>query len=132
MFAFAWGREVGIDLEAGDRLGEDWRSLVRRVFSAREQAELASLPATRQREAFLNGWTRKEAYLKAAGLGIVDGLQSVEVTLAPGDRAALLASSAGTDWVLSDLRSDNDFAAALVIEGKAAMRVERFDCGTIH
>ena len=127
MFVFAHGREVGIDVEAGARLGADWPGIARRVFSAREQAELAALPVEMRRASFLDGWARKEAYLKATGLGIVDGLQSIEVTLAPSRRPELLAGPAGLDWTLHDLRSDDEFAAALMVEGgRVALR--RFDC----
>lgn len=127
MFVFAREREVGIDLEAGARLKDDWPGLARRVFSAREQAELAALPAEQRRGAFLNGWTRKEAYLKATGLGIVDGLQSIEITLGPALECRLLAGPAGGWWSLHDLRSDPGFAAALAVEGDGPTRVERYE-----
>ena len=117
LFAFAPAREVGIDLEAGARLGEDWPGLVRRIFSAREQAELASLAAGQRRDAFLSGWTRKEAYLKATGQGLVNGLQQIEVSLDPAAPAAFLSAELATRWTLLDLRSHAGCAAALVIEG---------------
>lgn len=126
MFVFARGREVGIDLEAGARLKDDWPGIARRVFSAHEQAELAALPAEDRRAAFLDGWTRKEAYLKATGLGIVDGLQTIEVTLGPGAACALLAGPAGGSWSLRDLRVDATFAAALVVEGIEPVQPEHF------
>ena len=128
IFVVASGREVGIDLEAGARLGDNWKDLVRRVFSVREQAELASLPADVQRTGFLNGWTRKEAYLKATGLGIVDGLQSIEVTLDPQREARLLKGPVGLDWTLHDLRTDEHFSVALVTERVEPVKIERFDC----
>ena len=128
MFVFARDREVGIDLEAGARLGNDWPGLVRRVFSAREQTELAAIPIEARRAGFLNGWTRKEAYLKATGLGIVDGLQSIEVTLGPDRPPELLAGPAGVNWSLHDLRTDDDFAAALVTESNEAVNLARYDC----
>lgn len=126
VFVFALDREVGIDVEAGTRLGEDWPGLVRRVFSSREQAEIFSLAPAIRRTAFLNGWTRKEAYLKATGLGIVDGLQSIEVTLDPLRPAALLAAPAGMDWELHDLRTDAQYAAALIVGGFGAVEIQRF------
>ncbi len=128
LFVFAQDREVGIDVETGARLGDDWPGLVRRVFSAREQAEFAALPPPVRRTVFLDGWTRKEAYLKATGLGIVDGLQSIEITLDPARPPALLAAPSGLDWTLYDLRTDADFAAALVIGGMDAVTIRRFDC----
>lgn len=127
MFAFALDRDVGVDLEAGMRLKDDWPGLARRIFSTREQAELAALPAGAQRGTFLDGWTRKEAYLKATGLGIVDGLQTIEVTLGPGRPCALLAAPAGLGWSLHDLRTDEIYAAALVVEGNGPVRIERRD-----
>lgn len=126
MFVFAREREVGVDLESGARLKDDWPGIARRVFSGREQAELTRLPVELRRTAFLNGWTRKEAYLKATGLGIVDGLQSIEVTLGLSRPPALLAGPAGVAWSLHDLRTDGEFAAALVAEGEGPIRVERF------
>ena len=132
LFAFARGREVGVDVEAGSRLGEDWPGLVRRVFSVREQAELHALPAARQREAFLNGWTRKEAYLKATGLGITEGLQTIEVTIDPDQPPALRhpaveeVSGVRRAWGVHDLRVDAQFAAALVVEG-GGVTLARFD-----
>ena len=126
LLVFARAREVGVDLEAGARLKEDWPGLARRVFSVREQAELAALPSERRRAAFLDGWTRKEAYLKATGLGIVDGLQTIEVTLGPAGDCALLAGPAGGTWRLHDLRETESFAAALAVEGSDPFRIERF------
>ncbi len=127
LYAFAAGREVGIDVEAGARLGDDWPGLVRRIFSAREREELFALPAVCQRAAFLNGWTRKEAFLKATGQGLVDGLQSIEVSLDPATPPALLAAGAPARWAIHDLRDGDAYAAALVVEG-AVSPVARFDC----
>ena len=129
LLAFARGTEIGIDLEAGARLGNDWPMLARRIFSTREQAELSSLPPEQRRAAFLNGWTRKEAYLKATAQGIVDGLTSIEVTLDPARPPALLAVPDGQDaraWQFFDLRTDERFAAALAVAGGAGT-VERRD-----
>lgn len=129
LFAFARGVEVGVDLEAGARLGDDWPMLARRIFSVREQAELSTVAPEQRRTAFLNGWTRKEAYLKAIAQGIVDGLTSIEVTLDPARPPELLAVPDGQSaqaWSLYDLRTDERFAAALVVAGGAA-KVERLE-----
>jgi 4'-phosphopantetheinyl transferase len=120
LFVFAPAREVGIDLEAGARLGDDWSGLARRIFSAREQAELAALPPERRRDAFLNGWTRKEAYLKATGQGLVNGLQQIEVTLDSTRPPAFRSPELTAKWTMFDLREVAGVAAALVVEGDAA------------
>ena len=120
LFVFAPAREVGIDLEAGTRLGEDLPGLARRIFSAREQAELEALRPEMRRDAFLNGWTRKEAYLKATGQGLVNGLQQIEVTLDPAKPAGFLSAELARAWSLFDLRDATGLAAALVVEGASA------------
>jgi 4'-phosphopantetheinyl transferase len=117
LFAFSINREVGIDLEAGARLGDDWPGLARRIFSVREQEELARQPPESRREAFLNGWTRKEAYLKATGQGLVNGLKEIEVRLDPAQPAAFLSEAIAARWTLIDLRDSPDWAAALVVAG---------------
>ena len=61
-----------------------------RFFSPRERSDLLSLSPADQREAFLNCWTRKEAYVKALGDGIGRGLDRFDVTLIPGETAELL------------------------------------------
>src|SRR5881396_1588507 len=92
----AHGREVGVDLESIHRL-DYWSLLAERIFSSRELCELRALPGSKQREAFFNGWTRKEAYLKATSEGLTDDLPAIEVTLVPGQKPQLLRLPAGLE-----------------------------------
>lgn len=70
LLALATGGELGVDAEEPRPL-PDLEALARRVFTATEQAELGALPPGPERAAaFLRGWTRKEALLKAMGLGL--------------------------------------------------------------
>ncbi|MDD5349218.1 MAG: 4'-phosphopantetheinyl transferase superfamily protein, partial [Chthoniobacteraceae bacterium] len=62
-------REVGIDLESADAVA-DWRTHAPAVCSSREIRILSALPEAERNAAFLRLWTRKEAVLKAAGLGL--------------------------------------------------------------
>ena len=57
---------------------------------AEELARLRELPADAQLQAFFHGWTRKEALLKAVGVGLTVPLNQVVVTLTPGEPARLL------------------------------------------
>lgn len=117
--AMARGREVGVDIESIHSV-DDWSLLTGRIFSGRELAELNALPASRQRQAFFNGWTRKEAYLKATGEGLSDALPSIEVTLAPENEPQLIglpASSGATRrWAIRGLPMPHDYAGAVVFE----------------
>jgi 4'-phosphopantetheinyl transferase len=123
--AIALGREVGIDVEEvrADRAGDD---IARRFFAPAEVAALAALPAAARVEAFFACWTRKEAYVKARGAGLALGLDRFEVSLAPGSAAALLAThdepAELERWQLSALDPGPGYAAALVVEGRAAVR----------
>ena len=117
--ALARGREAGVDIESIQRL-DDWLSLAGRIFSNRELGELFFLPKPQQREAFINGWTRKEAWLKATGEGLTDDLPAIEVTLAPGKEPDLLGLPTGPEaarqWAMHGIPLPPDFAGAVVFE----------------
>ncbi|MGB7439967.1 MAG: 4'-phosphopantetheinyl transferase superfamily protein [Coleofasciculaceae cyanobacterium] len=110
---------LGIDLEYM-RSMPDAEKLAERFFSTKESQLISSLPVEQRQEAFFNGWTRKEAYLKATGDGLV-GLSKVEVSLVPGETAALLSiegdREAASRWSLYQLMAAPDYVAALAVEG---------------
>lgn len=120
LLAVAIGREVGVDIEhvrpevAGERIAE-------RFFSIREIKVLRALPVHLQAEAFFNCWTRKEAYIKARGEGLSFPLDKFDVSLVPGEPAALLRTRGDAleaeRWALRDLESSTGYAAAIAVEG---------------
>lgn len=120
LYAFAYEREVGVDVEYR-RAGIDYRELATRYFSARECAALQALPVEHQEEAFFLGWSRKEAYIKARGKGLALPLDQFDVSLIPGERAALLGSReeprATERWLLHALVPGVCYAGALAVEG---------------
>lgn len=129
MFALAWDRKVGIDLESSGRLkrdGDGLSALAGRVLSARELSIWQTLPDDAAREAaFLRAWTRKEAYVKATGRGFFDEVNRIEVALdaaAPNPSLTLPSSpregEATRHWTLHDLAAPDGFAAALAVERK--------------
>ena len=88
LFAFCWDRELGIDLEYMRDLS-DAEQLARRFFAPSEYIEFCGTsPAIRTR-AFFCRWTRKEAYIKATGLGLSLPLDSFHVPALPGQLANL-------------------------------------------
>jgi 4'-phosphopantetheinyl transferase len=126
MFAFAWDREVGIDLESGTRLDPDENNLAalaRRILSERELSVWQSLPDTNlRRVAFLRAWTRKEAFAKATGKGVLEQWDRIELVLdagAPKTSLVVRPPSGGlASWLVHDLAAPAGFAAALAIEQK--------------
>jgi 4'-phosphopantetheinyl transferase len=114
------GRQVGIDLERM-RSEVPCEKLAKRYFAEAEVNALLALPANQRQEGFFNGWTRKEAYLKAIGKGLSFPLKNVVVSLAPGEPAAILAIQGDPEearrWSLRALHPDPAYRAALVVEG---------------
>jgi len=106
--------EVGVDVE---QLRLIDTAIAERFFSDRERAELRTLAGPQWLDGFFNCWTRKEAVLKAEGVGIGVSLDAFDVTLLPGDVASLVdfrpASGLTADWHIAELRPAPGFVGAL-------------------
>jgi len=96
-YVVAEDREVGCDIE-WRRPQVASREAAERLFSAHETRLLEATPPDRWAEAFFNCWTRKEAFIKAVGLGLSYPLKDFDVSVAPGEPAALLRGPPG--WLL--------------------------------
>lgn len=121
LYALVENREVGIDLEfMRDEVASE--QIAEQFFSPREVAMLRSLPAHQQTEGFFNCWTRKEAYIKARGEGLSLPLDQFDVSLIPGEAAALLSSlekpQEARCWSLRELRPGPGYVAAVAVEGE--------------
>jgi len=107
---------LGVDVEKL-RPVPDFEEIASRFFTPREAETLIGLPSERQMEAFFACWTRKEAFLKATGEGIGEGLAKVEVTLTPGEEAEILRiageSQAQTEWQLRSFSPVPGYLAAV-------------------
>lgn len=122
LYAVARGREVGIDVERLDRRVPCLR-LARRFFSPEENDQLRSLPEALRRPAFFAGWVRKEALVKAWGLGLSAPLDRFDVCLLPDWPPQLLEvrgrPGEADRWSLLDVDAGEGHAAALAVEGQA-------------
>jgi len=120
LYAFTYQRHIGIDVEYM-RLDIEWAELARSHFSPSEYAALQALPPPLQAEAFYLCWSRKESYIKAKGKGLSIPLDQFDVSLVPGEPAALLGSreevQATTHWSLHALEPAHTYAGALTVEG---------------
>lgn len=121
--ALAQAREVGVDIEAIEQL-EDWHLLADRVFSAHELDEMNGLTAAQRGAAFYRGWTRKEAYLKATGEGLIDDLGKIRVSLLAGEPAELRGLPAGAgdprQWTMRAIPMPTGYEGAVVFSARIA------------
>lgn len=121
LYAVARHREVGIDVE---RIDPDIaRNLMaEHFFSRQEVSVLRRLPPSWQPVAFFNCWTRKEAYIKARGKGLSIPLDEFDVSLVPGEPAALLCTRSDFQdafrWSLQELTPGPGYAGAVAAEGR--------------
>ncbi|KQU81425.1 MULTISPECIES: 4'-phosphopantetheinyl transferase superfamily protein [unclassified Rhizobacter] len=87
------GTEIGVDVEVL-RPMRDAIALAERNFTAAEQRELLATPPELRDLAFMRGWTRKEACLKAIGSGLSIPPDAVDAGLGPELRRVTVAHQA--------------------------------------
>jgi 4'-phosphopantetheinyl transferase len=119
LLAVATGERVGIDAEIV-RSGIEVEILIRRFFAPAEVDEILALPRNSWLGAFFACWTRKEAILKALGIGLCAPLDRFRVSVRADEPARLVSIDGdyGDRWTLVDI-SEPGVAAALAIEGGA-------------
>lgn len=120
LYAVTYRRAIGVDLERiRPTLGED--KIAERFFSPTEVEALLTLPADLRKMAFFTCWTRKEAYIKATGQGLTLPLDQFDVSLCPGEPAALLSTKWDPDearrWSLRELSPGSGFVGAIAVNG---------------
>jgi 4'-phosphopantetheinyl transferase len=120
LIALTIGRAVGVDVE---RLRTDIEAerIAASFFSPHERLALRSVPAHLRVDAFFDCWTRKEAYIKAAGHGLSLPLDQFDVSFAPGQEPALLATRPDADearrWSIQAVNVGPDYRGAVAVEG---------------
>jgi 4'-phosphopantetheinyl transferase len=115
VYAIAKERHLGIDVEhvRPESAGED---IAKHYFSVREVSDLRTLPPEAKVEGFFHCWTRKEAYLKATGMGLQIPLDSFAVSLLPGQPAHFLGG-VESRWHMAAYHPAEDYVAAVVYDG---------------
>lgn len=120
LIAITQGRRIGVDVEH-IRTDMELENIANRNFSKSEITELLSLPPEQREAGFFNCWTRKEAYIKAHGMGLSLSLDGFDVSLFPDQPAILRAtrpdSQEATRWSLLALDVAPNYAGALAVEG---------------
>lgn len=80
--------EIGVDIERCGAHVDD-EAVMRRFFSAREADALASMPSGLRGRAFSEAWTRREAVLKAVGIGLGVDAEAFSLSVPPAPPAVV-------------------------------------------
>ncbi len=110
---------LGVDVE-------QWRpdvatdEMAKFTFSEREYQTWLALPAAEQTAGFFTCWTRKEAFIKAHGLGLALDLKTFDIELHPDQPAQLHAFRTNPaevgQWQLQDIPIDAGYSAAVAVK----------------
>ncbi len=119
LYAVTREHELGVDIEYARSIAK-MEHIARRFFSPHENQALFALPSDQRHEAFFNCWTRKEAYIKAIGLGLAQPLDRFDVSLAPGEPASILSIDGdqlmAAAWSLYALTPAPGYTGALAVQ----------------
>lgn len=120
LIALTRQRELGVDVERIRPLN-DWLEIAKRFFSTRETDQLLNLPEALRHDGFFATWSRKEAYIKAIGMGLALELGSFAVDADPRHEARLLwirdDDAEPSFWNMRTLTVASGYHAALAIRG---------------
>ena len=121
LFAVTATRRIGVDVERVAPFA-NMLDVAKGFFSAAERASLTSVEPERVADTFFSIWTRKEAYLKANGMGLLAPLDAFDVSVGRDVPAKLLrvANDAHevSRWWMAHLEPVDGFIGALAVEGK--------------
>lgn len=135
LIGVARDRELGVDIE-WQRPLDDLHAMARCVMSSLELERWLAMAPVERTQGFYNVWTRKEAYLKAIGLGLYRNLQEVTVPVsaspfdARSDEAFLVQDDhIGSNWTLRDIPVNEGYSASVCREscGTFDLAIEDLD-----
>jgi len=119
IYAFAAGKQVGIDIElVKSLLFRD--QIVQRFFSKYEIIEYFGVIPELRNKAFFTIWSRKEAFVKATGYGLSMPLDSFSLLSVDGQPILKLHGDHdfGCEWTIQDiLIPGGQYVSALAFEG---------------
>jgi 4'-phosphopantetheinyl transferase len=120
-FAFAAGRQVGVDIERM-RSQSDLNGLAQQVFTPAEIEAFSASPEQQREDLFFTLWTRKEALIKAIGLGLSAPVREITVThglAGSGETTGIgLIERDGACWSLMSLPAPEGYKSAIAVEGR--------------
>lgn len=124
LFAFSLKHEVGVDIELV-RKNFIIDEISQRFFHPSETKSLLALPKTRRPAAFFNCWVKKEAFIKAIGLGLFYALNKFKINFSTNQTMLHVGGKQQkSSWSVQALPAPRGYRAAIVNEGKI-MRIKR-------
>lgn len=105
---------VGIDVEFYNK-GKNIFNIAKSVFSIDELEFFLNLSDLKRQEFFFNVWTKKEAVIKAMGLGLAYPMEKVNTML---DKKKGYIGLSEDRYYLHTLNSSNAYKAHLVVKNK--------------
>jgi len=124
LVAVATSREVGVDAEAVRPSPP--RAVVAQFLTEQELLALDRAPAGERNVAFARAWVRKEAALKAVGVGLAVEPSLVEVGIGCVT-AALVSVPERGEVTVSDVAVGGGYVAAVAARGAAGFTVRRVE-----
>ncbi|MDH5507825.1 MAG: 4'-phosphopantetheinyl transferase superfamily protein [Anaerolineae bacterium] len=113
-------RKIGVDIECIDH-AIDCDAIAENYFLPDEVEQLKNMERKEKLKAFYVGWTQKEAYLKAKGIGLSMGAANVRVSLGKDAPDFLIVERNGKTrrarWTVERFEPDADHIGAVVVEG---------------
>jgi 4'-phosphopantetheinyl transferase len=118
LFAWAIGREVGVDVERVRDL--DLESVAQRALSGTELRDWRARPQAERGPAFFAVWARKEAYVKGRGRGLAMGVERVQPRPTRQANRHLVPDPDGEQppWTVLDIEVPGGYAGAVAAEGE--------------
>lgn len=125
VFVFSQSRSVGIDIEPFNP-NLAWWELATIIFSVQQIRVFNELPKCEKLKAFIHGWTHKEAFVKACGLGFSLDLKTFNVPLIQPESAILVDSSlniSGDEFYFYPINPLSGFISALCVSGSVLRHI---------
>jgi 4'-phosphopantetheinyl transferase len=120
LIAVTMQQAIGVDIEAIRQI-DDADDIVEQHFSAVERDTYRRLAPEQRPMAFFTAWTRKEAFIKAVGLGLNLSLDAFSVELDPAAPARLIEIDGdpikAAEWTLLPIEVPRGHVGAVVVGG---------------
>lgn len=124
--ALASACPVGVDIESLRPI-DDLDGLVRTAFSAAERQAWQQLRPAQRSLAFFVGWTRKEAWLKATGAGLVGDDGGMQVSFALDDARPLRPTGGMAAGSLASVQRGGLLVSAAALQAGLGFRWHCWD-----